>query len=197
VAGILAPIARGPGFVPLPRAIHQRRGRQHQRDFHQDADDGRERRRRAYAEQRYFLLRLRLFLLCVLVIGLWYAIGTFGLLGAVVVVVSINLFEHLVVTYRSATLIGVKRADLRLLGDVGKLALAAMVGAAGALVARSFVVGLKPFYVLVFTGIVFVVLYIAALLLLRVPNDVERERVRKMTDLERFFFWRRAAEPLT
>jgi len=152
---------------------------------------------RAYAEQRYFLLRLRLFLFCVLVIGLWYAIGTFGLLGAVVVVVSINLFEHLVVTYRSARLIGVKRADLRLLGDVGKLALAAMVGAAGALVARSFVVGLKPFYVLVFTGIVFVVLYIAALLLLRVPNDVERERVRKMTDLERFFFWRRAAEPLT
>lgn len=152
---------------------------------------------RAYAEQRYFLLRLRLFLFSVLVIGLWYAVGRFGLLGAVVVVVSINLFEHLVVTYRSAKLIGVKRGDLRLLSDVGKLALAAMVGTAGAIGTRAFVVGLKPFYVLVFTGVVFVVLYMAALLLLRVPNDVERERVRKMAGLERIFFWRRAAEPLT
>jgi len=152
---------------------------------------------RAYAEQRYFLLRLRLFLFCALVVGLWYAVGAFGLLGAVVVVVSINLFEHLVVTYRSAKLIGIKKADLWLLGDVGKLALAAMVGAAGALVTRAFVVGLKPFYVLLLTGIVFVVLYMAALLLLRVPDDVERERVRKMTELERIFFWRRAAQPLT
>ncbi len=153
---------------------------------------------RAFAEQRYFLLKLRLLLFAVLVLGLWFAVGTFGLLGAIVVVVSISLFEHLVVTYRSARLIGVERGDLRLLTDVGKLGLAAIVGAAGALATRSFVVGLRPFYVLVFTGIVFLVLYVAVLLVLRVPNDVERQRViQKITGLERLFFWRRTAEPLT
>ena len=153
---------------------------------------------RAYAEQRYFLLKLRLLLFAVLVVGLWFAVGTFGLLGAIVVVVSVSLFEHLVVTYRSARIIGVERSDLRLLIDVGKLGLASIVGAAGALATRAFVLDLKPFYVLVFTGIVFLILYAAVLLLLRVPNDVERAQVMKrITGLERFFFWRRAAESLT
>jgi len=153
---------------------------------------------RAYAEQRYFLMRLRLISFGVLVVGLWFGVPHFGPIGAIVVVVSINLLEHLVVTYRSAKIIGVKRGDVHLLGDVGKLGLAAVIGALGALVTRSFVVSFRPFYVLAITGAVFIVFYIGIILLWRVPTDIERERViKRISGLERFLFWRRAAEPLT
>ena len=152
---------------------------------------------RAYAEQRYFLLRLRLILFAVLVLGLWFAIGKFGPIGAIVVVVSTNLLEHLLVTIRSAKIIGFGQRDVHLLGDVGKLGVAAVVGALGALMVKPFIGGLKPLYVLAFTGSVFVILYLAAVLVMRIPTSHERDQLaRKIAGLERWMFWRRTAQPL-
>lgn len=152
---------------------------------------------RAYAEQRYFLLRLRLILFAVLVPGLWFAVGRFGPIGAITVVVTTNLLEHLLVTVRSAKIIGFERRDIHLLGDVSKLAVATMVGALGALMVKLFVGSFKPLYVLAISGGVFVILYISAVLVMRIPTVDERDDfLRKIAGLERLMFWRRAAQPL-
>lgn len=152
---------------------------------------------RAYAEQRYFLMRLRLALFAILVPALWFAVVKFGPIGAIAVVLCINLVEHLLVTIRSAKLIGFGRRDVHMLADVGKLAAAAIVGALGALMAKPFVGSFKPLYVLAISGTVFLIFYISAVLLLRIPTAGEREDLlRKIGGLERLMFWRRAAQPL-
>jgi len=146
---------------------------------------------RAYAEQRYFLLKLRLTLFAILVPGLWFAVAKFGPIGAIAVVVSTNLIEHLLVTVRSAKIIGFERRDIHLLRDVSKLAVAAVVAAFGALTIKPFVGSFKPLYVLAISGTVFVILYISAVLLLRIPTADERQDVlRKIVGLERVMFWR-------
>lgn len=153
---------------------------------------------RAFAEQRYFLLRLRIILTVVLIAALWFAVKNFGLLGAIVVVVATNLFEHLVITFRSAKIIGVQKKDIRLLDDVGKLGIAAIVAALSALATRPFVGSFSPFYVLAITSAVFFPVYVAIVLSLRVPTTLELERIKKrVLGFARFFFWRRAAQPST
>jgi hypothetical protein len=152
---------------------------------------------RAYAEQRYFLMRLRLILFAILVPALWFAVGKFGPIGAIAVVVSTNLLEHMLVTVRSAKLIGFGRGDVYMLGDVGKLAVAAIAGALGALIAKPFVGSFKPLYVLAITGVVFLIFYISALLLLRIPTADEREDLlRRISPLGRLLLWRRATQPV-
>ena len=151
---------------------------------------------RAYAEQRYFLVRLRLILSAVLIVSLFFAIRFFGPLGVIVVVVSINLFEHFVITWRSAQLVGFEKRDVRLLSDVGKLALAALTGALATLITRPLVMGLSPFYVLVMTGTVFLIFYIGIIFLWKVPTPLERAVLTKrISVLERVWFWKRTAEP--
>ena len=147
---------------------------------------------RAYAEQRYFLVRLRLILFVVLIAGLWFAVQSFGPLGAVVVVVSVTLLEHLIVTYRSAKIIGVVKNDIRLLTDVGKLALATLIATVAAATTRPFFVSFKPFYVLAIIGTLFLVVYVASAWFLKVPTSDELQLLRrKFWELERRFFWRK------
>ena len=146
---------------------------------------------RAYAEQRYFLVRLRLVLLVVLTAGLWFAVQKFGPLGVIVVVVSVTLLEHLIVTYRSAKLIGVQKSDVSLLHDVGKLAVATLLAATVGVVTRAFLSGFRPFHVLMITGVVFVLFYVGTVLLLKVPTSTELQLLRKkVSGFERLLFWR-------
>ncbi|MFN2532276.1 MAG: lipopolysaccharide biosynthesis protein [Pyrinomonadaceae bacterium] len=150
---------------------------------------------RAYAEQRYFLLRLRFVLFCILLLSLWFSINHYGILGVITVVVSITLSEHLIVTYRSAKILGVKRADMLLLRDVAKLALAAIVAGIVAAIARSLFLSLKPFYLLSLTGMVLLVTYLAMSLMLGVPTAEERSMVRKkLTQCQRLLRLNRATE---
>ena len=130
---------------------------------------------RAYSEQRYFLLKLRVVLLFLLVAGLWFSVKHLGLVGVISVVVSITLFEHLIVTYRSGRILGVEIGDIALLVDVGKLALAALLAAIPAAIARSVFHGLHPFYSLAGTGVIFLLTYVSVILLLRVVTTEERE----------------------
>jgi len=152
---------------------------------------------RAYAEQRYFLLKLRLILFAVLVPALWFAVGKFGPIGAIAVVVTTNLLEHLIVTVRSAKIIGFERGDVHLLGDVSKLALATVAGTLGVLMVKPFIGGFKPLYVLAITGTVFVMLYVSAVLLLRIPTADERDHLlKRIAGFERLMFWRRPVQPV-
>ena len=73
---------------------------------------------RAYSNQRFYILRLRLVLLAILALLLTPAIGQFGMLGAVGTVVLIHAAERALVLHRAAHIIGFTRADLPAIRDV-------------------------------------------------------------------------------
>jgi O-antigen/teichoic acid export membrane protein len=150
---------------------------------------------RAYAEQRYFLLRLRLVLICILILSLWISVRYYGLIGVISVVVGINLIEHFLVTYRSGRILGVSLADLVLLRDVGKLALATVIAALVAAFVRTMLLGLRPFYVFLGTGLVLLIVYVFVSLILAVPTTEERATVRrKWSEFQRRLHLHRATE---
>lgn len=123
---------------------------------------------RAYAEQRYFLIKMRLIVLALLVIALIVGINFFGLMGAVSAVVVVGVIERIAVTQRLARILEFTRKDLPLLKDVGKIMIATLGASVVTIIARLFVVGLKPFYVLAVCGCVFAVAYLLFVLPLKV-----------------------------
>lgn len=147
---------------------------------------------RAYAEQRYFLLRLRLALVLILLVGLWFSVRHYGIIGAICVVIGINLSERLIVTYRSGKMLGVTMADIVLLRDVAKLALATIIASIVAMIVRGMLLGLKPFYLLLITGLVLMLVYCSVCLLLAVPAFEEWEIVkRKLWQFQGYFRFNR------
>ena len=136
---------------------------------------------RAYEQHRYFLVKLQVVLSVVMVVGLWYGISNFGLIGAISVVVAINFLLRVVLAARFSRVIGAGARDLLLLKDVGKIAVASAVAGLLCLFVRSLLIasGTRPFIVLVVCGVVFAAVYLPAILLLGVPTSDEREKVRR------------------
>ncbi|MDT5262026.1 MAG: hypothetical protein QOC61_1030 [Acidobacteriota bacterium] len=139
---------------------------------------------RAFSQYRFYLLRVRAVMLVLQTAALWFVINRFGLVGAIAVVVAGTLAERAVLVLKFGRVLGVGWSDLRLLKDVGKVALATLAATAAALVVRSLATGLKPFFVILYCGIAFSLVYLAALLLFRVPEDEERGAAQRlMTNL--------------
>jgi hypothetical protein len=96
-----------------------------------------------------------------LILTLWLFTGRLGLLGVIAVVVAIAVFERAVMAVHFGRLLGVTARDVTLLGDVGKLALAAL---GAGVVARLIRVLLEPdgaLAVLAGCGAVFAMVYLA------------------------------------
>jgi len=152
---------------------------------------------RAYEKHRYFLVKLQVVLSVLMVFGLWYGIAKFGLIGAITVVVAINLLLRVVLAARFSRVLGVGLRDLSLLKDVGKITVASVVAGLLCLFVRSMLIanGARPFVVLVISGAAFVAVYVPAILLLHVPTSDEREKVRR--GVERFVYFRRSANSVS
>jgi O-antigen/teichoic acid export membrane protein len=150
---------------------------------------------RAYPEQRFFLLRVRAVLLAALSVALWFWTERVGLVGVISFVVATNLVERAVVAVRCGKVLGATRRDVPLFKDVGKLACAALCAALGTALLRSFVVeAMPPFFALAVCGVVFMSIYLAAILLLGILSPDERGGVaRAFLYLQRRTHWRRAA----
>src|SRR5260370_2029136 len=84
---------------------------------------------RAFAEQRYFLIRLRVVLVLVIIPLLWFGMAYFGMVGAISAVVAASLAERSVLSIRFGSVLGVTGKDVVLLKDIAKLAVAALVAA--------------------------------------------------------------------
>jgi len=134
---------------------------------------------RAYVEQRFFLIRLRVVLCVLLTAGLWIGTTRFGLVGAISVVVLVGVAERVVMAIRFGRILGVRRKDMVLLKDIGKLALAA--AAAGVLTAavRIPLRGAKPLIVLMVCGMAFSLIYLGGVLLAGVVTPEEKGMVRR------------------
>ena len=81
---------------------------------------------RAYADCRFFLLRLRSALALLTLAALWSATERFGSVGAVSVVASVALLDRCAVTLKAGSRLGAGRRDLLLFGDPAKLGLASL-----------------------------------------------------------------------
>jgi O-antigen/teichoic acid export membrane protein len=133
---------------------------------------------RSHAEHRFFLLKVRLLTIVVLFVGLWFGTKYFGLLGAITVMVSVNLVDRLIEGAKACSIVNVRWRDVRLLKDVGKLAVAALAAGSLTAIVRMFVLGQRPFVVLVICGLVFSLLYAIFVMALSIPTIEEREKIR-------------------
>ena len=129
---------------------------------------------RAYIDQRFFLLRLRLVLCSIMAVALWFAIGRFGLMGAISVVVVVAAAERALTLARICRILGVRGSDIRLLQDVGKLAVAAAFAGVAAALLHALLGPLKPLFLLAAGGAVFVLAYAAAVHALRIVTAEEK-----------------------
>lgn len=152
---------------------------------------------RAHAEHRFFLLKVRAVTIVLLFAALWFATDRFGLVGAITVMVCASAADRLIEAFKAWSIVGVTRRDAWLLKDVGKIGLAAASAACAAAAVRLLVVGARPFLMLAACGVVFGCAYLALVWLLGVPTPDEREALRgRLGVVQRFCWWRRAANPL-
>jgi O-antigen/teichoic acid export membrane protein len=129
---------------------------------------------RAHPEHRHFLVKLRCALLGLFLISLWFVVPRFGLLGAVVAMISVNIIDRLVIAAKVKKILGLDRQHLPLFRDVGKVGLAALLAAgvrAGTRIAWS---QAKPVVAFAVCSAVFAVVYVIAILLLGVFTSEER-----------------------
>lgn len=129
---------------------------------------------RAYAEQRYFLIRVRMVLVVLVILFLWIGTTYFGLVGAIGAVVVVNCTERIVTGIRFGRVAGVTRSDLSLVKDLGKLGVAAAGAALVAAIIRANILAAKPLIILLVCGAAFTTVYILGVLLLRIPSLEEK-----------------------
>jgi O-antigen/teichoic acid export membrane protein len=152
---------------------------------------------RAFAEHRYFLLKLRVVLVLLFVAGLWFGLTRYGLIGAVVAMVSVNVIDRLVTARQVKRILGATRKDLVLLKDVGKLAVASAAAGLVTALVRSLLMGLKPLLMLIVCGSAFSLVYLLAVWLLGVINRDERGAIQHhFNRLQRHTAGKRAADPV-
>jgi len=151
---------------------------------------------RAYAEPRYFLLSVRILLLALQGVTLWYVTKPFGMLGAVSIVIGVGLIERIIVSVRVGHLLGLTRRDLLLLKDVVKLLLAVALASCVTVLTRRLVGELSPLFALTVCGTVFSVCYALALLLLGVLTSQERTIIRQRIGTLRSLFGHREQDSL-
>ena len=133
---------------------------------------------RAHSSERFFLLRLRIGIMLVqaLVLFLWTV--PLGLVGVISVVVATNISERVITSLHFGRLLNVRRQDLYLLRDVGKLAVACLVAAIACAGLRFLLAGAAPFIILASCGSLFAVVYLISIHLMRIPSSVEYDQIR-------------------
>ena len=132
---------------------------------------------RAFADQRYYLIRLRIVLVVSLVALLWIGTTRMGLIGAIWAVVAVNAAERAITGVRFGRILGVRWKDLALVTDIGKLALASAAAGLIAALIRSQILWARPFFILAVCGTAFAATYGACVLLLRIPSAEEKRMV--------------------
>jgi O-antigen/teichoic acid export membrane protein len=134
---------------------------------------------RAYRSERFFLLRLRIMLVSALTLVLSIWTRQLGMAGVIAVVVFIGFMDRAAICFHFGRLLGVNREHIYLLKDIGKLALASLVAALACAAVRLFMVNSAPFTVLAVCGTVFAIVYVAAVLALRILSREEYQQIRE------------------
>jgi len=134
---------------------------------------------RAYPAYATVLVRIRVALIAVLAFGLWAVTSRHWLLGAILVMVGVNLIDRLVVSAMLARMLAMRWRDLALFRDVAKLALAAAVAALAAEGVRAVLSGAAPLVVLAGAGATLAAVYVPMVWILGVPTPAELAALRR------------------
>jgi O-antigen/teichoic acid export membrane protein len=134
---------------------------------------------RAYAEQRHYLLRLYIVLFVIQAACLFPAVRLFGLVGAILIVVLVNIAVRAVLCWKLAVLLKAGWADLVLFRDLAKIVLAASAAGAAAWLLRSSLPHLRPFFVLLYSGLLFCLVYGTCILVLRILTPEEGDFITR------------------
>ena len=132
---------------------------------------------RAYADQRYFLIRMRMALFAMIVLLLWFGTTYFGLVGAIASVVIVSLTERVITIIRFSRILGASWSDLAAVIDIAKLALVSGIAACVTVFVRLQILSYKPFFILAICGTVFGIVYVAGVLLWGIPTADEKRMV--------------------
>ena len=113
-------------------------------------------------------------LVVILLGGLLWATGRFGLIGAIAVVVSVSMLERMIVGFKVIRILRVTAADWVLLKDVGRVLLAAAAAAVVAAGTEAAVAPASPLLMVTATGAAFGVAYAGALAGLKIlaPEEI-------------------------
>ncbi len=133
---------------------------------------------RAFPEHRYFVVRVRIFLVCLQFLILLFATRTIGMTGAILVVVAVGALERVVLGWRCASILHARLADLRLLAGIAKVGMAAVGAGALAYVLRVLMSGYRPLPVLAACGGLFAAAFVAITLAFRLLDPDEEAMVR-------------------
>lgn len=128
---------------------------------------------RAYPEYRFFLIKVRAVLLVVLLAALVLFTRQFGLVGAITAVVMVGALENVITATKSAKILGVTRRDLLLLKDVLRIAVAAIVAGIVSWFVLQLLAGSGQLVKLTFSVLSFALVYLTAILLLRIITPQE------------------------
>jgi O-antigen/teichoic acid export membrane protein len=134
---------------------------------------------RAYAQHRYFMLKVRAALVVVMVFALWWATATLGYVGAIAVMVGIHVLDRLIMTGKACRTLGVTWRDAALLKDLNKIAAAVLLSALVTGLTRLTLLDVRPFFSLLICGIVFSLAYVACFALFGTLSAGERELVNR------------------
>ena len=134
---------------------------------------------RAYAEHRYFMLKVRAGLVVGMVFALWWSTATFGYVGAIAVMVGVHVLDRLIMTSKACRTLGVTWRDAVLLKDLRKIAVAVAIAALVCGLTRHTLLDARPFFSLVICGVVFAPVYAACLVFSGTISAGERELVKR------------------
>lgn len=130
---------------------------------------------RAYKEHRYYMLRVRLVIVPIMLVALWWSAGALGYVGVIATMVFFNVLDRLILTGKAWRVVGVSWNDAPLVKDVGKTAVATLLSALAAEGVRLAMYGARPFFSLLFCGLVFVAVYVACFALMGIASLEERK----------------------
>jgi O-antigen/teichoic acid export membrane protein len=115
---------------------------------------------RAFAEYRFFLIRLQLILFAGVAAALLVVLPVYGTVGAITVVVMGALIEMSVTASKVAGALRMSWRDMKLASGIFKLGLSAVAAGLAAAVVRSFVKNYHPAIALAVCGAVFAPVYL-------------------------------------
>ena len=135
---------------------------------------------RAYASQRFFVLKLRTVILTVTALALAFGTETLQPLGVVALVVALQYVAAAVSAWKLARVMGIGRRELRLFKGVGKTALAAVLAGVPCMVVKLTLAGSSLLTVLAACGTVYIAVYAALVVVLDVLSVDERASVQRI-----------------
>jgi hypothetical protein len=141
---------------------------------------------RAFAGQRYFLLKLRLVLFALMT--LWFGISRLGLLGAISLVVAMQIAGTVGAGWRLSQVMGLRRADYGAFAPLAGIGVAAVAAGGVAIFVRHALAGWSPFSIVTIAGAAYGLSYAVALMRSDVV-DAEDVAIRAI------FGWRQPPRP--